>query len=398
MTAFVRRTLPRPQRRKDRRGIALIVVIATVMFLTALVTDIAFGARVRFLAAAHERDEAKSYWLAQTGVAIYRLILMGDRQMQGNSMVSQMLGGVTLWQSIPFVNTGLLRMFAAGGGDVDEEDVADYAQTGEISEKVEEESREDTTHFGNRNFLDFDGDFTAEVKGEECGINVNALASRSSTERPEDTATGKQILGLMSGEDNDQWLRDRNLDKYDLISNLGDWVDADTLVASGKGGYEDDFYNSLPSPYVAKNARFDTLQEIRLVEGWQDEVFDRWGSSLTIYGSGKVNITCADDTVMAGLIKAHVTPIPTDTEIERILGEFHNYTSMTTFTSGREFVTWLTDQGVTPDSDLANEISTKTRVFTITSTGQVGDASAKITAVIDYTTSNQGTMVYWRVD
>ena len=398
MSRFVRRSLPPARRRGDRRGIALIVVVATVMFLTALVTDISFGARVRFLAAAHERDEAKSYWLAQTGVAIYRLVLMGDRQMQGNQMVSQMLGGVTLWQSIPFINTGLLRMFAAGGGDVEEDDVEAYAQTGQVSEEVEAESREDTTHFGNRNFLDFDGDFSAEIKGEECGINVNAMASRSSTTRPSDTATGKQILGLMTGEENDQWLRDRNLDKYDLVDNLGDWIDADTLVASGKGGYEDDFYNSLPSPYVAKNARFDTIQEIRLVEGWQDEVFDRWGSSLTIYGSGKVNISCADDTVLAGLIKAHVTPIPTDTEIQRILGELHNYTSMATFSSGSEFVTWLTDQGVTPDSDLASEVTTKTKVFTITSVGTVGDASAKITAVIDYTSSNQGTMVYWRVD
>jgi general secretion pathway protein K len=386
------------RRRGDRRGIALIVVVGTLMFLTALVTDITFGARVRFLTAVHERDEAKAQWLALTGVNLYRLILVANKQLGNNSYIAQLGLGDSLWQTIPYINTGLLRMFISSDGDIEDEELASYEATGEVSEEVREESSEATSRFGNRNFLDFDGDFMAEVRGEECGINVNALASRSSTDRPEETATGKQIIGLMTGEEHDQWLRDRNLEKVDLVANLADWVDADNIVASGKGGYEDDFYNSLASPYLSKNARFDTRDEIRLVEGWQDEVFDRWGEQLTIYGSGKVNITCADDTVLAGLIKAHVLPIPVDTELERILTDLRSYMSMSSFTNGAQFVTWLKDQGLSVDNTLANEISVKTSVFTITSTAQVGDASAKITAVIDYTSSDEGTVLYWRVD
>ncbi len=386
------------RRRGDRRGIAIIVVIGTIMFLTALVTDISFGARVRFLTAVHERDEAKAQWLALTGVNLYRLVLVADKQLSSNTMFQSMGLGATLWQTIPFINTGLLRMFLASDGDVEEEDVASFEQTGEVSEKIREESVEETTRFGSRNFLDFDGDFQAEVRGEECGINVNALASRSTDERPEDTSTGKQILGLMTGEEPEAWLRDRNLDRNDLIANLADWVDADNIVASGKGGYEDDFYNNLPSPYIAKNARFDTRAELRLVEGWQDDVYDRWAEQLTIYGSGKVNITCADDIVLSGLIKAHVLPVPADTEIERILADMRSWMSMDSFTSGSQFATWLKDQGLQVDDALASAVTTKTKVFTITSTGQVGDATAKITAVVDYTSSSEGTVLYWRVD
>lgn len=400
MSPFARATLPVGRRRRgDRKGIALIVVIGTVMVLTALVTDITFGARVRFLAAVHERDEAKAQWLALTGVNLYRLVLVANKQMGNLSILREMGLGDSLWQTIPYINTGLLRMFvAADGGDVEEDELAAFEQSGEVSEEVREESAEETTRFGSRAFLDFDGDFMAEVRGEECGINVNALSTRSSDDRPEDTSTGKQLIGLMSGEENDMWLRDRNLDRIDLVSNLADWVDADNIVASGKGGYEDDFYNGLPSPYLAKNARFDTRAEIRLVEGWQDDVFDRWGESLTIYGNGKVNITCAEDVVIAGLIKANTTRIPTDSELERLLADMRNYMSTASFKDGRDFVSWLENQGLTVDSDLANEVSVKTNVFTITSTGQVGDASARITAVVDYTSSSEGTVLYWRVD
>jgi general secretion pathway protein K len=390
--------LSRARRRGDRRGIALIVVVGTLMFLTALVTDISFGARVRFLTAVHERDEAKSYWLGVTGVNLYRLVLVFNKKMGESETLANLGLGDSLWQTIPFINTGLLRMFISSDGDLEKDEVSEFEQTGEVSEEVREDSVEGGTRFGNRAFLDFDGDFMAAVTGEECGINVNKLASRASTERPEDTTVGKQLVGLMSGEENDQWLRERNLDRLDLIGNLADWVDADSNVASGKGGYEDDFYNSQPAPYLAKNAKFDTRTELRLVEGWSDEVYDRWATQLTIYGSGKINITCADDVVMAGLLQAHLTPRPTDSEVAAILALIRENMAITSFKNGQAFVKFLQDQGFNPSDALANEISVKTQVFTITSTGTVGDASAQITAVVDFTSSSEGTILYWRVD
>lgn len=393
-----RSTKGRARRRGDRRGIALIVVIGTIMFLTALVTDISFGARVRFLTAAHERDEAKAYWLAVTGVNLYRLVLVANKQMGDNEMLANLGLGDSLWQTLPFINTGLLRMFIASDGDLEEDELSEFEQSGQVSEEVREESVESTTRFGSRNFLDFDGDFMAAVEGEECGININKLASRSPDDRPEDTTTGKQLVGLMSGEENDQWLRDRSLDRLDLIGNLADWVDADTNVSSGKGGYEDDFYNDQPQPYLSKNARFDTLAELRLVEGWQDDVFDRWGEQLTIYGNGKINITCADDVVIAGLLQAHLTPRPTDSEVAAIIALIREYMATASFRSGADFVSHLQNQGFTPDSTLAGEVSIKTNVFTITSTGTVGDANVQVTAVVDYTSSSEGTVLYWRVD
>ena len=82
----------------------------------------------------------------------------------------------------------------------------------------------------------------------------------------------------------------------------------------------------------------------------------------------------------------------------RIVTMMREYMAMATFTGASDFVSWLQNQGFEPDSDLKNEIGVKTQTFTITSTGQVGDASVRITAVISYKSGNEGTVLYWRVD
>lgn len=411
---MIRRPLPsaargpglRARARRDRGGIAILVVIATLMFLTVLVTDVTYGARVRYLTAAHERDEAKAYWLAQTGVNVYRLLLTANKQLASNSSVSSMLemagiaAGDALWQMVPFISTGLLRMFS-GGDNVDDEELQDFAQTGQVSEEVEEESREGTgSRFGNRNFLDFDGDFNAEVKGEDCRFNVNQLANVATGTNVQESAVGQQIYGLLSGEENEAFLRERNLERWDLVYNLLDWVDADTNVSSGRGGYEDEFYNSLPSPYLSKNAKFDTQEEIRLVQGWQDDVYERFGAQLTINGSGKVNVNCADDDAIKGLLRTYWTRAYSDDELDQIVEQLRTYQAMSAFKKPTEFVNQLKNGSPAYEgkNDLANAISTSTTMFTITSTGQVGDATVRITAVVDYASSDEGSIVYWRVD
>lgn len=306
--------------------------------------------------------------------------------------------GDALWKMIPFINTGLLRMLlVADGGDVEDADAEAFKQSGQVSEAVADESRAEGGHFNNRNFLDFEGDFSVTVRGEDCRVGVNQLASRDPATPVQNTVAGQQIAGLMSGEANDQWLRDRNLDKWDLISNLADWVDTDDIVASGKGSYEDDFYNRRDSPYLSKNAKFDTQSEIQLVEGWQDEVYARFGDQVSIYGGGKIDINCADDAGLRGICLGNITGC-NDDMASRFVQAFHEAELTTAFTSGAVFVQWCEANGFTVSNPkLASMITTKNTYFTLTSTGLVGDASARITAVVDQSTDN-GKILYWKVD
>ncbi|MSP54544.1 MAG: hypothetical protein EXR69_02905 [Myxococcales bacterium] len=390
--------------RRDRRGIALLLVLAAILTLTVLVTDITFGARVRTLTAVHARQQSQAYYLANSGISIYRLILMANSQIARQPMYKQAMeamgipSGDALWKMIPFINTGLLRMLlVADGSDIEEEDAEEFQQSGQVSDQVAEESREEGGHFSSRNFLDFEGDFSVSIRGEDCRVNVNALSTRDPATPVQNTAIGLQLAGVMSGEANDQWLRERNLDKWDLISNLADWVDTDDIVSSGKGSYEDDYYNRSEFPYLSKNAKFDSREEIRLVEGWQDEVYDRFAGQVTIYGGGKIDINCADDAGLKGLCLANITGC-TDDMATRFVHAFHEAELTTAFNKGTDFVKWCEANGfAVSNPQLASMITTKNNYFTLTSTGLVGDASARITAVVDYT-SDTGRVLFWKVE
>ena len=49
-----------------------------------------------------------------------------------------------------------------------------------------------------------------------------------------------------------------------------DWVDTDSTPSAN--GAESDFYGQLPEPYDAKNAPFETVEELMLVNGWSSDM------------------------------------------------------------------------------------------------------------------------------
>jgi len=61
-----------------------------------------------------------------------------------------------------------------------------------------------------------------------------------------------------------------------IVDSIMDWKDPDDLHRLN--GAESDYYMSLPNPYKAKNANFDTLEELILVRGVTPEI---------LYGSGE---------------------------------------------------------------------------------------------------------------
>ncbi len=402
MTVWTAITRPRrsAMRRRRRSGIALLVAMSTVLILTVVVTELTYNARVRYLIAAHEKERAQAYWVSQTGINLYKLILSANKGMEGSSAggMAESLGiniGDALWQWVPIINTGLMRMLFASGGDVDDDDMEAFKATGTVSDEIDEASRE-ASRFSDKNFLDFDGDFNAEVTDEDSKLNVSLLANHSGFIK--ESAIGQQLFGLMSGEENDSWFRDRNVDPWEIIANLKDWVDTDTMGSGRSGGQEDSLYNNRSSPYLAKNAAFDTFDEIRLVEGWQDDVMERFGEQLTIHGAGKVNINTAPDEVLFALIKAYVMPTPMDQEVLRIVEQIREHMWFANFNNGKDFARFLGNLGYTVSDDLQAQLGKSSKTFRVVSTGLVGNTTVTTTAIIDYNSSQVGEVIYWRVD
>jgi general secretion pathway protein K len=91
-----------------------------------------------------------------------------------------------------------------------------------------------------------------------------------------------------------------------IVDSLLDWKDADDFYRLH--GAESDYYQSLPNPYKAKNAPFETLEELLLVKGVTPSILYGEGKQtgliqfLTVHGRGnKININAASREVLMAL-------------------------------------------------------------------------------------------------
>lgn len=91
-----------------------------------------------------------------------------------------------------------------------------------------------------------------------------------------------------------------------IVDSILDWKDADDLHRLH--GAENDYYMSLPNPYKAKNAGFDTLEELIMVRGITPEILYGDGGKrgvidlLTLHSkTGKINLNTAPREVLLAI-------------------------------------------------------------------------------------------------
>jgi general secretion pathway protein K len=401
-TALTKR---RGGRRRRRSGVALLMVVAVLMVMTTLITDVTYQSRVRLLVATHERDRAQAYYLARSGVLIYQLVLVADRYVE-EQLGDYLSLSLSLWQMVPVINTGLMRMIFAAEGDrsaVTQDEVNTFLTTGQVSETIADAALEESGGgvFDDKAFLDFDGDFSAILTDEDSKIPVNNFQNLSATTDYStflEDPTYVALMGLFSTEDNEQWFYDRDLDRTELIANLADWIDPNTTRLTSSGGDEDALYSNLglEDDYMSKNAPFDSLEEIREVSGWSDEVFDRFEGELSVWGRGKINVCSISDEMLMGLLQAG-DPNLSEYTAERAVLDYGTYISENGCPDKKsDWVKIWTDQGYTVPENVQKMLTTSSRTFTVKSTGLVNQTSVTITAVIDMSSNAYGDIVFWK--
>lgn len=156
-----------------------------------------------------------------------------------------------------------------------------------------------------------------QIKDEERKINVNLAGFN-------ELARLFQVAACMSeGE------------AQDLAASIIDWRDSDSVLFSPAGGAEDPYYRNTSFPYEAKDAAFDVLDEILLVKGMSQDIFEKVRNLLTIYGDGRVNFNTASSAVLLALGLGQVT-------VDKIL----------TFRKGKDGVEVTEDDGIVGHLDL----------------------------------------------
>lgn len=134
------------------------------------------------------------------------------------------------------------------------------------------------------------GQYTFTVLAESGKIDINKMTD----------LTGIVLKNLLINSD----IPENRADT--IVDSILDWVDTDNLRRLS--GAEDEYYLSLPVSYRAKNAPFDTLEELLLVKEMSAELLfgtkERRGiiHYLTIHGTAsKININAAPREILMAL-------------------------------------------------------------------------------------------------
>jgi len=91
----------------------------------------------------------------------------------------------------------------------------------------------------------------------------------------------------------------------EIVDSIKDWIDADNLVTGF--GAETSYYSSLDPPYEAKNAQLDCIEELLMVKGITQEIFngtkDKPGLAryVTADSDGAINVNTAPKMVLRAL-------------------------------------------------------------------------------------------------
>ncbi len=200
----------RPTPVSNERGLALMVVLWILAFLSVVFTAFTFSMRTELAAAGNFRQEAEAYYLAEAG--IYRAaaeIVNADRDVPPNSKSYDTLN--EHW----YANPTAYENVAFGGGN-----------------------------------------YWVTVRDEESKIPLNGQIS------PQYDAMLRRLFSS-AGVTDEKLLST-------IVDSIQDWRDTDNLHRMS--GVEDDYYLSRPTPYRAKNGDFETIDELLLVKGMTPEI------------------------------------------------------------------------------------------------------------------------------
>ncbi|MCC6758821.1 MAG: general secretion pathway protein GspK, partial [Candidatus Omnitrophica bacterium] len=126
----------------------------------------------------------------------------------------------------------------------------------------------------------------SSISGQE-GYGVTDEAGRLNLNFADRESIRKLLLVVGAAKED-------NADK--LSAAIYDWrVYGESEI---QGFSSDDSYDNLQYPYPPKKANFETLDELRLVQGVTEKVFDSMIDYVTIYGTKEINVNTASWPVL----------------------------------------------------------------------------------------------------
>lgn len=417
----------RPKKRSEE-GVALIMAITTVAILSVMLADMHQTTSTAFAVSTAQRDALQAEYLAKSATNLTRLLVAKEPEIRR------------------FVDP---LYQAATGRRAPQLPVWDFANA-ILSPFCTREDQRDTLmqlgiDFGDTvGFEDLPGSCEIEVISENGKINLNDPLFLDGERARNNVAV--QLFSLTGGYQPDNIYdvlfskQDENgtlSTRLDVVSAVIDWWDRDiqrtdfdpgaaTTRTGGTGTEDDSLYQLYDEPYRNKNAPFDSIQELRLIRGFNDDFWSTFAEPIpndpesrivTIYASGLVNVNEASIPVLLTRLCAEVPDVtlcadPLESnKFSTILSTVRLVLPIPMFSQPDDFISFLEGKSgprdlygilkgfLGEDSEMLfipveftteqREALTKVftaaaRIFTIVATGQVGHSQVRIESVVNF--------------
>ena len=332
-----------------RQGVVLLIVLFFVLLLTTAVTTFVRRAAVDSLVAQNRDAAREAEALARGGVELAKALLIEDRVRETLSELrvdsSDETWALAAAMPLPVGNDAVLQLQLLDSG---------------------------------------------------ARFNLNALFEEGEA-RSEQTLTLLEEIFTRVIEDMPGRPEDKLYDPRELARSLVDFVDGDE-EAIGTGAVEDEPYQRADPPYRAANRPLLSLDELRLVDGFDSALFEAVKPYVTVHpwvkGDG-INPNTAPPHVL-GLLYHGVSDdyrLADADQVADVLSAREEGILWCDESASHERCRPLTE--VLPGT-LYPPPTWSSEVFTVISQATVGDVTRTVEAVLDRTTADAPTLLAWR--
>lgn len=422
-----------------QKGVALLIVLSTIMLLSALVVEFAYQSNVTYNISMNEEERMKAYYLALSAINFSRVVIKYNKEAQAMvAQAAQKLGRniqvQPLYKMIP-INTALIRGLIQASGTEGEAAASPENSEEEKAPNPMETAKQSLSAINTKSaesFLNFEGDFVADIESLDGKIPLNAFYLLTPTQ-PEYDRLKYTLMFLLRQKPYEALLKDKVKDSQDLANRIADYIDKNDSVnefgGSERGGEISAYAGT---SLKAKNAKAFTVDELIFVPGMTDDILQQLKKDVTVYKSDyKINACLASDELLKAMILAFsqnrtdmealreenqerlknaVTKVKEKCPDTAAMGSALNEVLGVTAGSGSSVPPTVSPppgggpppppSGGTSTGTFTGMITNEENIFRIEASGTLGNAEVKIVNVLDSSNTNPDKWrnLFWRVE
>lgn len=284
-------------RASESRGAALLTVLVAMMIISLMLFEFQYATMVERKLAFNDLNQIQSYYLAKSGVRIGLLRVALYGRILKDPSVKNVSAKLPIKSYLDMIWSLPVPPFPPEGASLGKL----LKQDKDAAQKALEQTKI------------ADGQYSHVITTESSKINLNYLVdTRQDKRQPINfQAPCKEVfclVGTMLYELIDGFIRNSenpyeefgNIKPEEVVFHIMDWVNPGD--ESYAGGQKDGYYLKLDPPYRAKRNRFYTVDELRLVEGIDENLFRKLKPHVTVYSyDGRININNASKEVLRTL-------------------------------------------------------------------------------------------------